>query len=276
MSNSLFTGVTGLRVHQEMLDVVGNNLANSNTTAFKSQRVRFADIIYQTISPATNPTGDALGGTNPVQIGLGAKVAAIDANQQQGSLEATGRDLDLAIQGNGYFVARHGDEISFTRAGAFGADSNNILVDPANGYRVQRFGTIGEGSATLPAFQTVGNNDIQIPIGTGIPGRSTRNITLQGNLSANAIGPLAQALTSALPLRAGGVAATAAMLLNSLDDNPVDYVVGDQLRLQGATSANVPVNATLAVGPTTTVGDLINAINANFTGSTASLDAAGN
>ena len=78
--SSLYTGVTGLRINQQMLDVVGNNLANSNTTAFKSQRTRFADLVYQTISQATNPTSDAIGGTNPIQVGLGAKVSAIDAN----------------------------------------------------------------------------------------------------------------------------------------------------------------------------------------------------
>src|SRR5438552_2933441 len=132
MSNSLFTGVTGLRINQEMLDVVGNNLANSNTTGFKSQRTRFSDLIYQTVSTATSGSSDTVGGTNPIQIGLGAKVAAIDPNLQQGSLEATGRDLDLALEGNGYLVARDGTESFFTRAGAFGVDSTNFMVDPAN------------------------------------------------------------------------------------------------------------------------------------------------
>src|SRR2546425_12341013 len=98
MANSLLTGVSGLRVHQEMLDVVGNNLANSNTVGFKSQRVRFADLVYQTLNQATSSSGQ-VGGTDPIQIGLGAKVAAIDPNMQQGSLEATGNDLDLAMQG---------------------------------------------------------------------------------------------------------------------------------------------------------------------------------
>src|SRR5688572_12706180 len=152
MANSLFTAVTGLRINQEMLDVVGNNLANSNTTGFKSQRLRFSDLVYQTVSQATSASSNEVGGTNPIQIGLGAQAAAIDPNLQQGSLEATGRDLDLALQGDGYFVARNGTESFFTRAGAFGVDSDNFLVDPANGFRVQRFGTIGEGSPSSPAF----------------------------------------------------------------------------------------------------------------------------
>ncbi|MBI1831967.1 MAG: flagellar hook protein FlgE [Planctomycetes bacterium] len=276
MSNSLFTGVTGLRINQQMLDVVGNNLANSNTTAFKSQSVQFSDLIYQTITQATNSSTDAVGGTNPIQIGLGAQVAGIAPDLEQGSLESTGRDLDLALQGSGFFAARNGTEVSFTRAGSFAVDADNLLVDPANGFRVQRFGTVGEGSPTSPAFQISGNNDVRIPIGTGIPGNATGDITMQGNLSANAIGPLAQVLTSAQPFKAGGVPATAATLLNSLDENVVDYIATDQLRLQGLDTAGNPVDVTIPVGPATTMGDLITGINANFPGSTASLDAAGN
>src|SRR5581483_1516084 len=144
MANSLLTGVTGLRVHQQMLDVVGNNLANSNTIGFKSQRLRFGDLVYQTLNQATSASSGQVGGTNPIQIGLGAKVAAIDANLQQGSLETTGRDLDLALQGDGYFVASNGVQEFFTRAGAFGVDAENFLVDPSNGFRLQRFGIVGE------------------------------------------------------------------------------------------------------------------------------------
>lgn len=276
MANSLFTAVTGLRINQEMLDVVGNNLANANTTGFKAQRVRFSDLVYQTVSQATNSSDNTVGGTNPIQIGLGAKVAAIDPNLQQGSLEATGRDLDLALQGNGYFVARNGTESFFTRGGAFGVDADNFLVDPANGFRVQRFGTVGEGSAASPGFQLSGNNDIRIPIGTGIPGNATGRIVLQGNLSANAVGPRAQTLTTAQPLKSSSVAATLATLINSLDDNVAPYVAGDQLLLQGVNAANVPVATYINVGPTTTVGDLINAINTNFPGSVATLDSSGN
>ncbi|HZZ81527.1 MAG TPA: flagellar hook-basal body complex protein, partial [Gemmataceae bacterium] len=115
-----------------------------------------------------------------------------------------------------------------------------------------------------------------IPIGTGIPGNATTNVVLQGNLTAGAVGPQAQLLTSAQPMQAGGVAATAATLLNSLDDNLSPYATGDKLDIQGLTAGNTPVNITLPVDATTTVGDVINAINTNFPGSTASLDASGN
>lgn len=277
MANSLFTGVTGLRVNQGMLDVVGNNLANSNTTAFKAQTVKFSDLIYQTITQATSASAGSVGGTDPVQIGLGARVAAISPSLQQGSLESTGRDLDLALQGNGFFVARNGVETVYTRSGSFGVDSSNFLVDPSTGFRVQRFGTAGEGSAVSPAFQTSGNNDISIPTGTGIPGNATSNIVLQGNLSANAVGPLAQTLTTGQAFTSGGAPATTATLLNSLTDSVAPYPAGphDHLQLQGVDAFNSPVSFNMPVNATTTMGDLINAINANFAGATASIDAAG-
>src|SRR5262245_42102304 len=117
MSSSLLSGVSGLRVHQSMLDTVGNNLANINTVGYKSARIRFADLISEDLRPATGAAG-AVGGTNPVQIGLGVKVASVDTMLNQGSIETTGNDLDLAIEGDGYFVASDGLGTFFTRAGA--------------------------------------------------------------------------------------------------------------------------------------------------------------
>src|SRR3954452_2497747 len=119
MANSLLTGVTGLRAHQQMLDVVGNNLANTNTTGYKSQRVRFSDLVYQTLNPGQGATDGASGGVNPQQVGLGVKTAAIDVNLQQGALETTQNVFDLALQGNGFFVANDGSQNRYTRAGAF-------------------------------------------------------------------------------------------------------------------------------------------------------------
>jgi flagellar hook protein FlgE len=276
MPNSLLTGVTGLRIHQQMLDVVGNNLANSNTTGFKSQRTRFSDLVYQTLTQATGASSDQIGGTDPVQIGLGAHVAAVDTNFQQGSLESTGRDLDLAIEGDGFFIGRDGQQTFFTRSGAFGIDANNYLVDPSTGYRIQRFGTVGEGVGNTPAFQTPGNNDIRVPLGTALPGNATSNISLDGNLTASAVGPLAQRLNTSLPLTTGNAPATLSTLLNNLDNNPVNYIAGDAIQILGTTATNTSVAANFSVDGTTTVGDLVNAINTNFPGSTATLDAAGN
>ena len=270
------TGITGLQVNQEMLDVVGNNLANSNTTGFKEQRANFSDLVYQSLTEGSAPNGNTTGGTNPIEIGSGVQVASLTPNLQQGSLQTTGNALDLALQGNGFFVVKNPTQMLFTRAGAFGVDANNHLVDPATGGLVQRFGAVGEGTATSPAFQAAGNNNITIPVGTTIPGSATTTVDLQGNLSASAIGPLAQVLTSAQAFKSGGAAAVPATTLNSLDDNITKYVAGDTLTLQGVNAAGTAVNASVAVSAATTLGDLVTAINANFAGSNASIDPSGN
>ncbi|MER3415392.1 MAG: hypothetical protein C4297_04150 [Gemmataceae bacterium] len=276
MASSMLTGVTGLRVHQQLLDVVGNNLANVNTIGFKSQRVRFSDLSYQTFSQGTRSVANNVGGTNPMQVGLGVRVSAIDTSLQQGTLETTGGDFDLAIQGNGLFVVNSGSRDLYTRAGAFGLDEDNYLVDPATGYRVQRFGSIGEGDATTPAFQTPGDTGIKIPFGTSIPGRATTEVVLQGNLSAQAVGPLKETLTSASPFTSGGTPATPATLLNALDTNTSPYAIGDQLIISGTDVDGSSVNFSLSVDTTTTMADLLAAISAAYSGATASLDAAGN
>ena len=274
MSGILTSGVTGLQAMQQMLNVVGNNLANANTTGFKEQDVQFSDLLYQTYQAATGATS-TVGGTNPVQVGTGVQVATIASNLQQGSLETTGNQLDLALQGNGYFVVNNGVQDLYTRAGSFGVDSQGFLVDPSTGARVQRFGTVGEGTATSPAFQTSGNEDIKIPNGTEIPGQATTMITIQGNLPATAVGPLAQTLTTTQPFTSGGGAATGTTLLNSLDDNTAKYQTGDSIQIQGTAANGTAVNTTLSVSATTTLADLVNAINTNFPGSTATLNASG-
>src|SRR5262249_45835168 len=122
MTNALLAGLTGLRANQDYLDVIGNNLANSNTPGDKSSRVTFSDILSQTLRPASAPTS-RLGGTNPLQLGRGAEISSIDQNFSQGSLLTTGRTLDLGIQGNGFFVLSDGNEQFFSRVGSFGLDS---------------------------------------------------------------------------------------------------------------------------------------------------------
>lgn len=279
MSSALFAGVSGLRTHQEMLDVVGNNLANVNTTGFKAQRFRFADLLSDTRVPATSSVDGQVGGTNPIQVGLGVKVAAIDTDLKQGGFETTGRDLDMAIQGNGYFVVNDGSNDRYTRAGAFSVDKDNTLVDPATGYRVQRFGVVGEGDANTPAMQVPGDTSINIPFGMSIPGKATEAISFKGNLSAAANGPLAETLTSNQPFTAAGAAATAATALNSLDSNLVNYANGDVIQISGSDADGTAVSATFTYGAGndgTTLGNLLTRIGSAFTQATASLDASGN
>ncbi|CCJ32604.1 MULTISPECIES: flagellar hook-basal body complex protein [Caloramator] len=127
MLRSLNSGVSGMKSNQIKMDVIGNNIANVNTTAFKAQRVTFKDILSQTLENAAAPTQN-LGGSNPKQAGLGVAIASIDTNMNQGALSTTGRATDLAIEGNGFFVISDGIEYRFTRDGAFTLDANGSLV----------------------------------------------------------------------------------------------------------------------------------------------------
>lgn len=137
MMRGMFAAVGGLRNHQTRMDVIGNNIANVNTTAFKSNRVTFQDVFYQTMSSGS-AASDTRGGTNPKQVGVGMNTSTIDTVQTQGNVNPTGIGTDLMIQGDGYFVlgnAADGSptEVYYTRAGVFGFDEAGNLVDKSTG-----------------------------------------------------------------------------------------------------------------------------------------------
>lgn len=145
MLRSMYAGVSGLRTHQTMMDVVGNNIANVNTAGFKASASVFQDVLSQTLQGAGAPTATT-GGTNPAQIGLGVRMAGISTNTGQGASQLTGRATDIAIQGDGYFVVDQGGEELYTRAGSFSLDAAGQLVTPSGGL-IQR---IGGGAITVP------------------------------------------------------------------------------------------------------------------------------
>lgn len=132
MLRSMYSGVSGLRGHQTMMDVVGNNIANVNTTGFKSSSTVFQDVLSQTVQGAGAP-GVELGGTNPAQVGLGSRVGAITQNFGQGAVQVTNRAEDLAIEGDGFFVVQLGAETLYTRAGNLSFDQTGTLVTPGGG-----------------------------------------------------------------------------------------------------------------------------------------------
>lgn len=181
--NALFTGSSALSANSQVLDVVGNNLANLNTVGFKGQRVQFKDLLYQSVQAGTALSGN-IGSTNPQQIGFGVQTGAIGTLFDQGSSTATGRDLDVSIAGNGFFVVNDGVRNLYTRSGAFDVDSSGFLVDSNTGFRVQRFGGVGEGGPGVPGFQTIGDLRIRVPFGAIAPGIQTSVVNFQGNLSA--------------------------------------------------------------------------------------------
>ncbi|MBN2874633.1 MAG: flagellar hook protein FlgE [Spirochaetales bacterium] len=180
MMRSLYSGVAGLQNHQVRMDVLGNNIANVNTTGFKKGRANFQDLLYQQMSGAARPT-EEVGGINPKEIGLGMSIASIDTIHTQGSLQTTGIMTDLAIQGNGFFVLAKGDATLFTRAGAFGLDSNGLLVNPGNGLRVQGWNAeVVNGVEVLNTSGAI--EDLVIPVGSKDPARATEQVYLACNL----------------------------------------------------------------------------------------------
>ena len=183
MMRSLYSGVSGLQNHQTRMDVIGNNISNVNTVGFKRGRVNFQDMISQQLQGSAKPS-EELGGVNPKEVGLGMTVAAIDNIFNQGNLQSTGVSTDLAIQGNGFFIMKSGDETFYTRNGAFSLDSNGTLVNPANGMRVQ--GWMAQdvnGEQVLTTAATPG--DLVIPVGSKDPAKETNNVMFACNLNKN-------------------------------------------------------------------------------------------
>lgn len=180
MMRSMFSAISGLRAHQTWMDVIGNNIANVNTTGFKVGRVRFTDILSQLVRGASGPT-EQRGGINPLQIGLGAVVGAVDTIHTQGALQLTGKPSDLAIQGDGFFVVSDGSQTLYTRDGAFDIGSDLRLVNPSNGFYV--LGWQADANGNVDTAGPVG--PITIPIGQQLDAVPSTQITVQGNLDAN-------------------------------------------------------------------------------------------
>lgn len=138
MMRSLFSGVSGLKTHQIRMDVIGNNIANVNTTAFKSSSMVFSDLISQTTQRASGPNAaTGAGGINARQIGLGVKSGAINTNiSTQGAAQSTGNPFDIMINGSALFIVSNGSENFFTRDGSFYVDAAGNLAMTSNGYNV--------------------------------------------------------------------------------------------------------------------------------------------
>lgn len=179
MLRSLFSGITGLRSNQTMLDVVGNNIANVNTVGFKSSQTVFEDTLSQMIQGAGAPQASQ-GGTNPAQVGLGVKLAGISTNFAQGAAQLTGRSTDMMVQGDGFFLVKNGGELLYTRAGSFSLDGSGQMVTPD--------GSVVQG---WPGVAGVINTNaspsgVKIPTGIQLPPTVTANVVLGGNLPAGA------------------------------------------------------------------------------------------
>ena len=180
MIRSMYSGVSGLKVHQNQMDVIGNNISNVNTTGFKGSRVTFKEMLNQTLSGASSPQ-EGRGGTNPKQIGLGVQLGSIDTNMGQGSLQSTGKMTDMAIQGNGFFIVNDGSENYYTRAGNIDFDEEGYLVNTANGNRVQGWTADENGEFSGLTVDNMGDIDFD----QTMDANASSNITTDGNLDAS-------------------------------------------------------------------------------------------
>ena len=189
---AMHSAISGLRSQQVRIDTIGNNLANSTTTAFKAGRVGFQTLLSQTIQFGTAPQG-FLGGINPIQQGLGVTVGSITQNFSQGDLETTGISSNLAINGDGFFVLRNGSgDPVYSRAGAFTLNAANQLHDPGTGFVVQGVNA-DLTTFSIPAGGPLEN--ITIPIGALQFAQATTTAGFGGNLNGGGVQALMPCFT---------------------------------------------------------------------------------
>ncbi|SFL72212.1 flagellar hook protein FlgE [Pelosinus propionicus] len=229
MMRSLYAAVSGLKGNQTYMDVIGNNIANVNTTGFKASNVTFQDMLSQTLQGASSPQGTQ-GGTNPMQIGLGVGVGSISTNFTDGSTQSTGISTNLAISGDGFFVVGTSTNQMYTRSGDFTTDTLGNLVNSA-GYSV--LGWQANASGVVDTTQPI--SALQIPVGSTMPAKVSTTITLAGNLNASA--------TALDPAAVAADAATVATDATTAVTNATNAVTAANA-LKAAADAAVTANST--------------------------------
>ena len=186
MMRALYSGVAGLKTHQTRMDVIGNNIANVNTTAYKSQSMTFGDLMYQTTqaaSGANETTG--VGGVNARQIGLGSKTGAIKtAITTQGAAQSTNDPFDIMITGDAFFVVSNGLENFFTRDGSFYVDGAGNLAMTSNGYNVMGWQVDPNDPSTIKQ-DTVSALRIMTEENLTYPAQATTEARISGILDKN-------------------------------------------------------------------------------------------
>jgi flagellar hook protein FlgE len=257
LTSAMYIGLTGLNTHQARIETIGHNIANVNTNAFKGSRTLFQTLFSQTLSPGTPPGADS-GGTNPMQIGKGVAVGSTQRTTTLGAIETTGLPSDVALEGAGYFVVTNTEGRRFyTRDGSFVLNAQNELVTP-DGHHVQGYG-VDEDFTVIPGVLT----DISLPIGEDLIARATRNVALEGVLSASELAASAGSEHSSQAMvNGGGAPADAGSALTDLrsgtDPATLLFADGDVITLSGAARGERDVPAQqFTVGTTgSTLGDL--------------------
>ncbi len=271
-TTSLLSGLSGLNANSRKLEIIGNNVANINTTAYKANRVMFAPALSRSFSLGTTPS-NASGGTNPGQIGLGVNVAGTQRSFADGAISPTGVSTDLAIEGDGFFIVEGAGQQYYTRSGAFQLNSTRDLVT-ITGERVRGFGVdedfrVVEGSLI----------DLNIPLGSMTLAEQTENVFLSGNLNADVnllptqgatitYDQIFNNLGTAMPFQTG----MGELLVDNLEDPnnigmplfpnanmPYTYTISGAMK-----GTSVVPDASLTIDGTTTIDDFLEFINDTF------------
>jgi len=282
MMRSLYSGVSGLKTHQIKMDVIGNNIANVNTVAYKSQSITFSELMYQTTQSASGPNAETgTAGTNAKQIGLGVKSGAIStAISQSGSTQTTGNPFDIQIQGDSFFIVSDGSNNFFTRDGSFYVDAVGNLAMTSNGYNVMGWG-VDETSGTI-IKDTVKPLTVMSAANMTYPPEATTKAYVSGIIDKNDtlvhseagkimnlgfFDSLGYAYTAKLSMKATGVEGQYSVELTdildsngkSVKDTLPDVTLGSLTKIADAETLNVASGYTAtATSVTTPDGDVIN------------------
>ena len=261
-TTAISSGLSGMNANARSIDVIGNNVANVNTTAFKSSRMMFSTATSHTTSEGTAPS-DTSGGSNPFQVGQGVTIAGTQRNMSEGVPISTGDGRDLAIEGAGFFVLRKGEDSLYARAGAFRPDADNQLA-AVSGERLQGYG-VDSNYNIVPGSLT----DIAVPVGKLKVAAATTIARFSGNLNSNGSLPTQGSLvtlgsTAALGLRTVSAAAPAlSTRLIDIEDPSLPasgtplFASGQSLQMRNAEKGGKALpTAAMTINATTTVQDL--------------------
>lgn len=263
LQTALFSSLTGITNNSKLLAVSGNNIANVNTTAFKKSRITFETEISQRLTSGSAPNG-VTGGTNPSQLGLGTRTSSITRDFSTGSLQPTGVNTDMAVDGNGFFIVSSQGNTRYTRTGNFLLDRDFDLVS-ASGGRVQGFGVDENFQVVEGVLQ-----DLTIPVGVLTIAEATKNVTFAGNFNAGGDVATVGSISASKVLYSDAFQTTPIVGTDALttvfnDTGTALFAAGDVITVAGVTKGGAAIGTrTFEVGAAnttnssdfgTTVGD---------------------
>ena len=263
LTSAMLVGFTGIKSNQHSIDTIGDNVANVNTTAFKSQRALFETVYYRTMDPGSAPD-DNSGGTNPKEVGYGSRLSSLQRNFEPGSIEGTGYKSDVAIDGDGFFtlLTPEGEQV-YTRDGSFVMNQNNVLVS-SNGSFVQGYAADANGDIATGALSS-----LSVPLGSESEAQATTTAVMEGNLDAAATVSTVGAVTTSAPLvTATGAATTATQLTALVDSDGASlFSTGDVIAIRNVQKggADLPEQQFVVGTDGNTVGDFATYLQ-NITG----------